>query len=206
MLAWIDDGAPLAKCAHGAARLGIAKDDESNPLHSIALDLAAVEQELAHTQAKALEFDPSALGRWDSALMVRIRSWSAMLCSYASASASRRVSSKPGRLPTQRFCAVAAGLRNRGIGGEVLRRVLAEADAAGKPVSIYVEDFNPSQRLFARLGFVPQACLVPEAKSMRLIAPGGVLLGEVPIDAFTRLMSEMDTLPVPLTSPMRLPK
>src|SRR5436190_17724581 len=37
-------------------------------------DLAAVEQELAHTQAKALEFDPSALGRWDSALMVRILS------------------------------------------------------------------------------------------------------------------------------------
>ena len=35
-------------------------------------DLAAVEQELAHTQAKALEFDPRALGRWDSALMVRI--------------------------------------------------------------------------------------------------------------------------------------
>ena len=37
-------------------------------------DLAAVEQELAHTPAKALEFDPSALGRWDSALMVRILS------------------------------------------------------------------------------------------------------------------------------------
>jgi len=35
-------------------------------------DLTAVEQELAHTQAKALEFDASTLGRWDSALMVRI--------------------------------------------------------------------------------------------------------------------------------------
>jgi len=35
-------------------------------------DLAAVEQELARTQAKALEFEASTLGRWDSALMVRI--------------------------------------------------------------------------------------------------------------------------------------
>ena len=35
-------------------------------------DLTAVEQELAHTQAKAMEFDAGALGRWDSALLVRI--------------------------------------------------------------------------------------------------------------------------------------
>jgi len=35
-------------------------------------DLADVEQELTHTPAKAVEFDASALGRWDSALMVRI--------------------------------------------------------------------------------------------------------------------------------------
>ena len=35
-------------------------------------DLAAIQHELAHTQAKALEFDASALGRWDSTLMVRI--------------------------------------------------------------------------------------------------------------------------------------
>jgi len=35
-------------------------------------DLTAVEQELARAQAKALEFDASALDRWDSALMVRI--------------------------------------------------------------------------------------------------------------------------------------
>ena len=35
-------------------------------------DLTSVEQALAQTPAKALEFDASSLGRWDSALMVRI--------------------------------------------------------------------------------------------------------------------------------------
>ena len=35
-------------------------------------DLAPIEAEQAHIQAKALEFEASALGRWDSALLVRI--------------------------------------------------------------------------------------------------------------------------------------
>ena len=35
-------------------------------------DLAAVQQELGRTEAKVLEFDARALGRWDSALLVRI--------------------------------------------------------------------------------------------------------------------------------------
>lgn len=39
----------------------------------------------------------------------------------------------------------------------------------------------------ARIGFAPQACLVPEAKSMRLLLNDGVLLGEVPIDAQVRV-------------------
>jgi hypothetical protein len=39
----------------------------------------------------------------------------------------------------------------------VLAGVLAEADAHGKPVSIYVESFNPSLRLFERLGFAVAA-------------------------------------------------
>jgi len=43
--------------------------------------------------------------------------------------------------------------RGQGAGGEVLRRVLEEARGAGKPVTIYVESFNPSMRLFERLGF-----------------------------------------------------
>lgn len=42
---------------------------------------------------------------------------------------------------------------NRGIGSSVLRQVMDEAQKAGKPVTIYVENFNPSVRLFRRLGF-----------------------------------------------------
>jgi ribosomal protein S18 acetylase RimI-like enzyme len=43
--------------------------------------------------------------------------------------------------------------RNRGIGSFVLRQLLEEARMAGKPVTIYVENFNPSLSLFTRLGF-----------------------------------------------------
>uniref|UniRef100_Q02CQ6 GCN5-related N-acetyltransferase n=1 Tax=Solibacter usitatus (strain Ellin6076) TaxID=234267 RepID=Q02CQ6_SOLUE len=48
---------------------------------------------------------------------------------------------------------VAPESRNSGIGSEVLSGIIAEADRAAKRVSIYVESFNPSLRLFARLGF-----------------------------------------------------
>jgi GNAT superfamily N-acetyltransferase len=44
--------------------------------------------------------------------------------------------------------------RGRGIGTLLLERVFAEGDAAGKPVSIHVEVFNPARRLYTRLGFV----------------------------------------------------
>ena len=44
--------------------------------------------------------------------------------------------------------------RNRGIGGQLLAAVLREAAETNKPVTIYVEDFNPSHRFFERLGFV----------------------------------------------------
>ena len=43
--------------------------------------------------------------------------------------------------------------RNQGAGSFVLSQIMAEAKEAGKPVSIYVETFNPSLRLFERLGF-----------------------------------------------------
>ncbi len=43
--------------------------------------------------------------------------------------------------------------RNHGTGSLLLRRLLDEAGKAGKPVTIYVESFNPSLRLFERLGF-----------------------------------------------------
>lgn len=45
--------------------------------------------------------------------------------------------------------------RNAGVGTWVLRRIMNEAGNAAKPVSIYVENFNPSLRLFTRLGFQP---------------------------------------------------
>jgi ribosomal protein S18 acetylase RimI-like enzyme len=48
---------------------------------------------------------------------------------------------------------VAPACRNQGIGGEILRRIIAEAEFAGKTVSIYTETFNPSMRLFERVGF-----------------------------------------------------
>lgn len=43
--------------------------------------------------------------------------------------------------------------RNQGTGSLLLRRLLDEAGKLGKPVTIYVESFNPSLRLFERLGF-----------------------------------------------------
>jgi ribosomal protein S18 acetylase RimI-like enzyme len=45
--------------------------------------------------------------------------------------------------------------RNRGAGSFLLGQIMAEAKEAGKPVSIFVETYNPSLRLFQRLGFTP---------------------------------------------------
>jgi RimJ/RimL family protein N-acetyltransferase len=43
--------------------------------------------------------------------------------------------------------------RNRGVGTSLVRKVLAEGAETDKPVCIWVEFFNPSMRLFERLGF-----------------------------------------------------
>ena len=43
--------------------------------------------------------------------------------------------------------------RNAGIGTLLMRDLLTEAEQSVKPVSIWVEHFNPSQTLFQRLGF-----------------------------------------------------
>ena len=45
--------------------------------------------------------------------------------------------------------------RNAGIGSHLLEQLLDEANGSGKITSIYVEEFNPSLRLFERLGFSP---------------------------------------------------
>lgn len=43
--------------------------------------------------------------------------------------------------------------RGRGIGGGLMRQLLDEARASGKPVQIHVEVNNPALRLYQRLGF-----------------------------------------------------
>lgn len=48
---------------------------------------------------------------------------------------------------------IAERRRNEGVGSAVLRGIIQESEQAGKPVTIYVETFNPSMRLFERLGF-----------------------------------------------------
>lgn len=44
-------------------------------------------------------------------------------------------------------------LRGRGLGTGLLRDLCAEAEAAGKPLTIHVEKYNPAMRLYERLGF-----------------------------------------------------
>ena len=62
--------------------------------------------------------------------------------------------------------------RGGGIGTALLRDLLAEADAAGKRVTIHVERLNPALRLYERLGFT-----LAEDKGVHLLldrAPGYV--------------------------------
>ena len=44
--------------------------------------------------------------------------------------------------------------RGGGIGGAILRDILADAAGRGRAVSIHVEKTNPARRLYERLGFV----------------------------------------------------
>jgi GNAT superfamily N-acetyltransferase len=43
--------------------------------------------------------------------------------------------------------------RNRGLGTGLLRDLMEEAAAAGKPLVVHVERLNPARALYARLGF-----------------------------------------------------
>lgn len=45
--------------------------------------------------------------------------------------------------------------RNAGIGSYLIKQLLDEASRAGKVTRIFVEEFNPSRRLFERLNFSP---------------------------------------------------
>lgn len=49
--------------------------------------------------------------------------------------------------------ALAPAYRGRGLGSRLLARLIAEADAAGRKLSIHVEGDNPARRLYERLGF-----------------------------------------------------
>jgi RimJ/RimL family protein N-acetyltransferase len=43
--------------------------------------------------------------------------------------------------------------RNRGVGTELIKGLMEEAARRGQPLNIYVEFYNPSYKLFERLGF-----------------------------------------------------
>jgi ribosomal protein S18 acetylase RimI-like enzyme len=43
--------------------------------------------------------------------------------------------------------------RSAGIGTTVLEEIMDDGRATGRPVQIYVENYNPSLKLFERLGF-----------------------------------------------------
>ena len=45
--------------------------------------------------------------------------------------------------------------RRHGIGSDLLRTLIAEAQASGRTVSIHVEHNNPARQLYERLGFRP---------------------------------------------------
>jgi ribosomal protein S18 acetylase RimI-like enzyme len=45
--------------------------------------------------------------------------------------------------------------RSGGLGSSILRDLLAESEAAGKPLTIHVEIYNPAMQLYERLGFRP---------------------------------------------------
>src|SRR5215211_5655634 len=49
--------------------------------------------------------------------------------------------------------ALLGAFRGRGVGTRLLTDLQAEATAAGKPLHIHVERFNPALGLYARLGF-----------------------------------------------------
>jgi ribosomal protein S18 acetylase RimI-like enzyme len=43
--------------------------------------------------------------------------------------------------------------RGHGLGAAIMRDLMDEAQSAGKPLTIYVEKYNPALRLYRRLGF-----------------------------------------------------
>ncbi len=63
--------------------------------------------------------------------------------------------------------ALLAKWRRQGLGGQLLRALLAEAAASGREVSIHVETGNPARSLYERLGFQPDG--KPEGIYQRMV-------------------------------------
>jgi ribosomal protein S18 acetylase RimI-like enzyme len=61
--------------------------------------------------------------------------------------------------------------RGQGLGTGFLRELVSEADESGKTITLYVEKFNPAQRLYQRLGF---AVAKDEEVYWMLVRPAGV--------------------------------
>jgi ribosomal protein S18 acetylase RimI-like enzyme len=51
--------------------------------------------------------------------------------------------------------ALAPAFRGRGVGTELLRSLIEEAEQSGRKLSVHVEITNPARSLYARLGFRP---------------------------------------------------
>jgi ribosomal protein S18 acetylase RimI-like enzyme len=63
--------------------------------------------------------------------------------------------------------------RSRGIGTELMRAVLDEADATGARIVLHVESFNPARGLYERLGFKPVDTVGVYTKMERASAEDG---------------------------------
>ncbi len=61
--------------------------------------------------------------------------------------------------------------RGRGAGSALFAALFDEARAAGLPVTIHVEAFNPARRLYDRLGFVPIDTSGPVYHLMEWVPP-----------------------------------
>lgn len=64
--------------------------------------------------------------------------------------------------------------RGQGLGGRILGWFLAQADAAGVPCGLYVEQHNPARRLYERLGFGVDAEQGVYTRMSRPVGGGGL--------------------------------
>jgi ribosomal protein S18 acetylase RimI-like enzyme len=62
--------------------------------------------------------------------------------------------------------------RNRGVGGALTRKILAEAESSGRPVVLHVEPWNPAMHLYERLDFVAKEDVSESSRRMEWWPPG----------------------------------